>query len=238
MPFEFPAVSCSEQQSHPIHRIRSFIRRQGRATTGQKLALETLWEKYCLAPHTHYDFEHVFARKAPLIIEIGFGNGAALAQMAADHPDTNFIGIEVHRPGVGHLMMLLDQQGLNNVRIFHHDAIEILEQSIADCSISGVHLFFPDPWQKRRHHKRRIVKPSFIDLLKKKLITNGYFHAATDWENYAKDMLSVLSADTGLINQSLDKRFCERPDYRPLTKFEQRGLKLGHGVWDLIFRKP
>lgn len=217
-------------------RIRSFIRRQGRATTGQKQALDTLWTKYCLSPSDTFDPRQAFNRDAPLIIEIGFGNGESLATMAAMQPDMNFLGIEVHRPGVGHLMMLLEQQNINNVRIYHHDAIEILEQKVANHSIAGIHLFFPDPWQKRRHHKRRIVKDSFVALLKQKLTTGGYFHAATDWEHYAKDMLAVLSADSGLINTSASSDFCERPDHRPLTKFENRGLKLGHGVWDLIFR--
>ncbi len=218
-------------------RIKSFIRRQGRATTGQRLALENHWDTYCLSPEQALDLTAAFGRQAPLIIEIGFGNGASLAEMAAANPELNYLGIEVHRPGVGHLMMLLDERGISNVRIFHHDAIEILEQKIADHSVDGVHLFFPDPWQKRRHHKRRIVRPSFLELLNKKLKIGGYFHAATDWEHYAKDMLKTISADTGLQNASPTGDFCPRPDYRPLTKFENRGLGLGHGVWDLIFRK-
>ena len=157
--------------------------------------------------------------------------------MAAANPDLNYLGIEVHRPGVGHLLMLLEQHGINNVRIYHHDAIEILEQKIPDHGLAGVHLFFPDPWQKRRHHKRRIVRPAFVDLLNKKLQVGGYFHTATDWENYAKHMLGVLAEGQGLRNTSADNRFSPRPHYRPLTKFENRGLGLGHGVWDLIFRK-
>ncbi len=216
-------------------RIRSFIRRQGRATTGQRLALENLWEKYCLSPKHTPDIAAAFDSPAPLIVEIGFGNGSSLADMAEANPELNYLGIEVHRPGVGHLMMLLEQRGINNVRIFHHDAIEILEQKIQDHSLAGVHLFFPDPWQKRRHHKRRIVRPSFVELLEKKLQAGGYFHAATDWAHYAKDMLDILSAGSGLKNQSPSNDYCARPDYRPLTKFENRGLNLGHGVWDLIF---
>ncbi len=218
-------------------RIRSFIRRQGRATAGQKLALESLWDRYCLSPQQAYDYDEVFGRPAPLIVEIGFGNGSSLADMAEANPHLNYLGIEVHKPGVGHLMLLLEQRGITNVRIYHHDAIEILEQKIADHSLAGVHLFFPDPWQKRRHHKRRIVRPSFVDLLDKKLRVGGYFHAATDWEHYAKDMLGVLSAGAGLKNTSSGNNFCPRPEYRPLTKFENRGLNLGHGVWDLIFSK-
>jgi len=218
------------------YRIRSFIRRQGRATAAQKNALEFLWEKYCLDPTQHYDFKAVFGRIAPLIVEIGFGNGESLAKMAQQNPDYNYLGIEVHRPGVGHLMMLLEQQQLANVRLFHHDAIEILEQQIPDHSLTGVQLFFPDPWQKRCHHKRRIVKPSFVELLSKKLMLGGYFHAATDWEHYAKEMLSILSETDKLTNASHNNTYCERPAYRPLTKFEQRGIRLGHGVWDLIFK--
>lgn len=228
------------KQNPPIpesaYRIRSFIRRQGRATAAQKNALEFLWEKYCLDPTQCYDFKAVFGRTAPLIVEIGFGNGESLAKMAQQNPDYNYLGIEVHRPGVGHLMMLLEQQQLTNVRLFHHDAIEILEQQIPDHSLTGVQLFFPDPWQKRCHHKRRIVKPSFVELLSKKLEQGGYFHAATDWQHYAKEMLSILSETDKLTNASHNNTYCERPAYRPLTKFEQRGIRLGHGVWDLIFK--
>lgn len=218
-------------------RIKSFIRRQGRATAGQRLALESHWDKFCLSPDAEFVAEQAFGRQAPLIVEIGFGNGDSLAAMAEAHPDLNYLGIEVHRPGVGHLMMLLDQRGIGNVRIYHHDAIEILERRIADHSLAGLHLFFPDPWHKRRHHKRRIVRPIFVELLNKKLMLGGYFHAATDWKDYAHDMLTTLSADAGLKNASPTGDFCPRPDYRPLTKFENRGLKLGHGVWDLIFTK-
>jgi len=227
----------SEPKKIDPARIKSFIRRQGRATVGQKQALESHWDKYCLSPQSDFDAEQVFGRQAPLIVEIGFGNGDSLAAMAEANPQLNYLGIEVHRPGVGHLMMLLEQRGLSNVRIYHHDAIEILEQKIPDHSVAGVHLFFPDPWHKRRHHKRRIVRPSFLELLNKKLIQGGYFHAATDWHDYAKDMLATLSADAGLKNSSTTGDYCPRPDYRPLTKFENRGLRLGHGVWDLIFTK-
>ncbi len=218
-------------------RIRSFIRRQGRLTPGQELALDQHWPQYGLEPELDYDFSQVFGRQAPLIVEIGFGNGDSLAKMAAANPDHDYIGIEVHKPGVGHLLILLNEQGLTNVRVYCHDAIEILEQKIPDHSLAGLHLFFPDPWHKKKHHKRRIVRPSFVELLNKKLQVGGYFHAATDWQHYAESMLEVLSASESLENTSLSQDYCERPDYRPLTKFEQRGLRLGHGVWDLIFRK-
>ncbi|NJA04428.1 MULTISPECIES: tRNA (guanosine(46)-N7)-methyltransferase TrmB [Methylomonas] len=224
------------QKIDPAH-IKSFIRRQGRATAGQKLALESHWDKYCLSPDAEFNAEQIFGRSAPLIVEIGFGNGDSLAAMAEANPDLNYLGIEVHRPGVGHLMMLLEQRSIANVRIYHHDAIEILERKIPDRCVAGVHLFFPDPWHKRRHHKRRIVRPSFLALLNRKLATGAYFHAATDWREYAKDMLATLSADAGLNNASPTGDYCPRPDYRPLTKFENRGLRLGHGVWDLIFTK-
>lgn len=217
-------------------KIRSFIRRQGRLTPGQQLALDSHWDKYCLNPSVNTNFSEAFGRVAPIIVEIGFGNGDSLAKMAAEHPEQDYIGIEVHRPGVGHLLMLLEQQQLTNVRIYCHDAIEVLEQCIPDTTLAGVHLFFPDPWPKKKHHKRRIVNDHFIALLLDKLTVGGYFHAATDWEHYAQWMLERLARETRLTNISPSNTFCSRPDYRPLTKFEQRGLRLGHGVWDLIFR--
>jgi tRNA (guanine-N7-)-methyltransferase len=218
-------------------RIRSFVRRQGRITQAQQYALDHHWQRYCLDPQVDYDFADVFGRNAPLIVEIGFGNGDTLASMAAANPDIDYIGIEVHRAGVGHLMMLLEQRGLTNVRIYCHDAIEIIEQKIPDGALTGVHLFFPDPWHKKKHHKRRIVRPSFTTLLVNKLKVDGYFHAATDWQDYAEAMLLELSATADLHNASSTEDYCECPNYRPLTKFEQRGLRLGHGVWDLIFKK-
>lgn len=218
-------------------RIRSYIRRQGRATSGQKQALADHWHKYCLPAGQETDFIAEFGRQAPLVVEIGFGNGACLAELAAANPDVNYLGIEVHRPGVGHLLMLLAERDIHNVRICHHDAIEILEKWLPDHSLAGVHLFFPDPWHKRRHHKRRLVRPSFVALLERKLAAGGYFHAATDWQEYAQQMLNLLSLAPGLRNLGRDGGFCPRPAYRPLTKFENRGLGLGHGVWDLIFEK-
>jgi len=222
-------------QNHPP--IRSFVPRQGRATAGQKKAMEQLWDDYCLDSAQDFDCQQVFGRDAPLIIEIGFGNGSGLAEMAVANPDLNYLGIEVHRPGVAHLLLLLKKNAISNVKIYHNDAIEILQQKIPDNLVLGVHLFFPDPWQKRRHHKRRIVRPDFVNLLVKKLTPGGYFHAATDWQHYAEDMLRTLSANQNLANQSPTKQFCSRPDSRPLTKFEQRGLRQGHQVWDLVFKK-
>lgn len=218
-------------------RIRSFIRRQGRMTQGQQHALNHHWQKYGLDPGMNHDFAAIFGRHAPLLVEIGFGNGESLARMASENPDRDYIGIEVHRPGVGHLMMKLAESGLTNVRIFCHDAIDILEQRIEDQSLSGIHLFFPDPWPKKRHHKRRIVRPSFVKLVAQKLKPGGYFHAATDWQNYAESMLAELSAENGLVNASKTGDYCDRPAYRPLTKFERRGEGLGHAIRDLIFFK-
>jgi tRNA (guanine-N7-)-methyltransferase len=220
-----------------LPQIRSFIRRQGRITLAQEQALEKYSNKYCLDPIVDYDFKQVFGREAPLSIEIGFGNGDSLAHIAALNPDKDYIGIEVHRPGVGHLILKLEQNGINNVRIYCHDAIEIFEQRIIDSSLDAVHLFFPDPWPKKKHHKRRIVRSSFVEIIIKKLNSNGYFHAATDWEHYAETMLELLLANSGLVNTSTVGEFCDRPDYRTLTMFEKRGMQLGHGVWDLIFRK-
>ena len=218
-------------------RIKSFIRRIGRMTVAQKQALDTLWDKYRLDHEVTCNFTEVFERSAPIILEIGFGNGESLAKTAAQNPDKDYIGIEVHKPGVGNLLAQLERQSISNVRVFYHDAIEVLENCIPEHSLSAVHLFFPDPWHKRKHHKRRIVRPSFVHLIAQKLIAGGYFHAATDWQHYAKHMLKILNVADQFANQSSDQSYCPRPDYRPLTKFEQRGLRLGHGVWDLIFKR-
>lgn len=228
-------ASLADGQEVP--RIKSFIRRIGRMTTAQRQALESLWDKYSLDHEKICDFTMIFGRSAPVVLEIGFGNGESLAKTAEDNPDIDYIGIEVHRPGVGNLMAQLERKGICNVRVFYHDAIEVLEKCIPEHSLSAVHLFFPDPWHKRKHHKRRIVRPSFIKLIAAKLTHGGYFHAATDWQHYAQHMLKILSVAEQFDNQSAEKNFCPRPVYRPLTKFEQRGLRLGHGVWDLIFKR-
>lgn len=229
-------MAIPEKKAHP--QIKSYILRQGRATSGQQNAIDKVWDHYCLDPSKTYDYTKIFPRNAPIIVEIGFGNGSSLAEMANANPDINYLGFEVHRPGVGHLMLLLEEKEITNVKIYHFDAIEVLEQKIPDQLLAGVHLFFPDPWQKRKHHKRRIVRPSFVRLLNKKLKKDGYFHTATDWEHYAKEMVKIFSSSTnGLVNINEEGGFCPRPEYRPLTKFENRGLLLGHGVWDLIFKK-
>lgn len=218
-------------------RIKSFIRRIGRMTDAQRLALDTLWQEYCLDHELRCDFLDVFSRNAPVVLEIGFGNGESLVQTAESNPDKDYIGIEVHKPGVGNLLAQLERKRITNVKVYYHDAIEVLENCIPEGSLSAVHLFFPDPWHKRKHHKRRIVRPSFVNLIAQKLVVGGYFHAATDWQNYAQHILRVLAASTVFSNISPENDYCPRPDYRPLTKFEQRGLRLGHGVWDLIFKR-
>lgn len=219
-------------------RIRSFALRQGRLSQAQQNAIDNLWPKFGLEVADELlDFNEVFGREAPTIVEIGFGMGKSLAEMAEANPDQNYIGIEVHRPGVGALLKLIGEKGLTNIRIFNHDAIEVLEQRIPKDSLAGLYLFFPDPWHKKRHHKRRIVQPAFAQSIAKHLKPGGHFHMATDWEDYAEHMMEVMSAAENYRNTAGDKAYTPRPDYRPLTKFEQRGHRLGHGVWDLIFER-
>ncbi len=221
-------------------KIRSYVLREGRLTVGQERAFATLWPKFGIdfIPGQPIDLPKVFGNDHPVILEIGFGNGASLAQMAADNPEQNYLGIEVHGPGVGRLLLDIEGRGLTNLRVIRHDAAEVLESGIPAQSLDGIYLFFPDPWHKKRHHKRRILQPLFIQLLAKALRQGGVFHAATDWEHYAQQMMQVLStADDLFVNTAGLDNFTPRPDYRPVTKFEQRGERLGHGVWDLIFRR-
>lgn len=234
-----PAGSESPREAEPINRrpIRSFTLRQGRLTDGQQKALESLWPLYGLDSRQPLDKQTTFGRDAPLILEIGFGNGESLAQMAAAQPENDYLGIEVHRPGVGHLLLKIDERCLTNVRIYNDDAMEMLSRNIRDASLAGVNLFFPDPWPKKRHHKRRLVNPDFIKRVASKLERGGFFHAATDWEDYAQHMLSVLGACPELENREGGGAYAPRPDHRPLTKFESRGQRLGHGVWDLVYIK-
>ncbi|MDY6922054.1 MAG: tRNA (guanosine(46)-N7)-methyltransferase TrmB [Pseudomonadota bacterium] len=217
-------------------RVRSFVLRQGRMTEGQRRALETLWPQYGLElEQGPLDLPAVFGNNHPVILEIGFGNGASLLQMAAANPDFNYLGVEVHRPGVGKLINDAHRQAVANIRVFCADAVEVLERSITTGSLAGVQLFFPDPWHKKRHHKRRIVQPPFVELVRSRLQPGGRFHMATDWQPYAEHMLAVMSAAPGFRNQAGPGQYAPKPDYRPATKFEQRGERLGHGVWDLIF---
>jgi len=220
------------QQAH----IRSFVHRRGHITQGQKEALSTVREKWSI-PYAQslLDPQAAFGRVAPLILEIGFGMGETTEQIALARPGDNFLGVEVFEAGVGALLKRIEASGLNNVRIIQHDAVEVLQHMIAPDSLAGVHIYFPDPWPKKRHHKRRLIQPPLIALLASRMAPGAYLHCATDWEHYALQMLEVLSAEPALVNTS--DGFAPRPGYRPLTKFEQRGLRLGHGVWDLIFRK-
>jgi tRNA (guanine-N7-)-methyltransferase len=222
----------------PLRRsIRSFVVRAGRMGTGQVKALAELGPRFVLpyaaAP---LDARAAFGRDAPLVLEIGFGMGDATAAIAAALPDTDFLGVEVHPPGVGALLKHIGERGLANVRIVQHDAVEVLQHMIAPGSLAGVHVFFPDPWHKKRHHKRRLVQPPFVHEVALRLAAGGYVHCATDWQPYAERMLAVLSAEPLLANTAADG-YAPRPAYRPLTKFESRGLRLGHGVWDLVFRR-
>lgn len=222
----------------PHRAIKSFVLRQGRVTKAQEEALTNLWPVFGIEPSdTPLDFPTLFGRVAPVTLEIGFGNGDSLAQMAAAAPERDFIGIEVHTPGVGHLLKLIGDQGLHNVRVMNTDAVEILQQRIPAHSLDRVQLFFPDPWHKKKHHKRRIVQLPFVGLLASRLQTGGVFHMATDWENYAEYMAEVMQTSPDFVNLASEPPYSPRPDTRPLTKFENRGLKLGHGVWDLLYQK-
>lgn len=224
---------------HPEkRRIKSFVLRQGRLSASQQNAIDSLWPSVGLElDEQQLNFETLFGRTAPTIIEIGFGMGASLAEMAERHPENNYIGIEVHRPGVGALLKLVEAKQLTNIRVFNADAINVLDQKIPKNSLDAVYLFFPDPWHKSKHKKRRIVQAEFANKIAEHLKPNGQFHMATDWEDYAEHMMGVMSACKAFKNLSGEGQFTPRPSHRPLTKFEQRGQKLGHGVWDLVFIK-
>jgi tRNA (guanine-N7-)-methyltransferase len=223
-------------QANRRQTIRSFVLRAGRMGSGQQKALDELGPQFVLPYRPEpLDLIAAFQRQAPKILEIGFGMGGATAEIAHAHPENDYLGIEVHTPGVGALLKQIGERKLSNLRIIQHDAVEVLQHMIADASLDGIHIYFPDPWHKSKHHKRRLIQPGLVALLAQKLKPGGYLHLATDWQNYAEQMLEVLSNETALINTATD--YAPRPDYRPLTKFEQRGLRLGHGVWDLLFRR-
>ncbi|HPY41872.1 MAG TPA: tRNA (guanosine(46)-N7)-methyltransferase TrmB, partial [Thiolinea sp.] len=219
------------EANHP-RQIKSFVLRQGRLTKGQEAALETGWPRYGLEEAKGLlDFQAIFANQAPVILEIGFGNGESLAQMAVASPDHNFLGIEVHTPGVGHLLHLIEKHQLNNMRVMNTDAVEIIQQRIPAASLARVQIYFPDPWHKKRHNKRRIIQSDFVSLLATRLKTGGLLHLATDWQDYAESMAEVLQASQDFVSLNPNgEPFSPRPDFRPLTKFEQRGLRLGMGV--------
>jgi tRNA (guanine-N7-)-methyltransferase len=232
----------SEEITPILRRIRSFVKREGRLTIGQERALDELFPVYGLVlQNSPLNLDDVFTRSSTIsttrILEIGFGNGTSLAAMAASNPEHDYIGIEVHSPGVGNLLQQIESQELKNIRVMNDDAVEVLKTTIPDASLDAVYLFFADPWHKTRHHKRRIVQEEFVQLLRKKLKVGGVFHMATDWQPYARHMMWVMSVAEGYENIAGQDQYFPRPDYRPLTKFEQRGQRLGHGVWDLIFKK-
>ena len=217
-------------------RIRSFVTRAGRLSVAQARAIEEFGPRYCL-PYAKelLNFEQTFGRHAPTVLEIGFGMGETTATIAGGLPHIDFIGVEVHTPGVGSLLKLIGERGLPNLRLIQHDAFEVVTNMIAPASLAGVHVFFPDPWHKVRHNKRRLIQPPFVALLASRIAPGGYLHCATDWQEYAEQMLAVLAAEPSLQNTAAD--YAPRPDYRPVTKFERRGLRLGHGVWDVLFEK-
>lgn len=228
-------VSAEADVAHP-RRIRSFVRRAGRTSDAQRRAFETLGPRFLLPYAAEpLDWDAAFGRSAPRILEIGCGMGETTAHIAGLRTSDDFLGVEVHEPGVGALLKRIGEQSLSNLRLIQHDAVEVVEHMLGPASLDGVHIFFPDPWHKKRHHKRRLIQPPFVALLASRLKPGGYLHCATDWQEYAEQMLEVLSAEPALQNTVAG--YAERPAYRPVTKFEQRGVRLGHGVWDLVFRK-
>ncbi len=216
--------------------IRSFVLRQGRVSPAQQRSLDNLMPRFGIVYAAQLlDLDASFGRTAPKILEIGFGMGEPTAHIALHHPHNDYLALEVHPPGVGSLLKQIDEQQLGNIRIIQHDAVEVIRDMLQDESLDGVHIFFPDPWHKARHNKRRLIQTPFVAQLVKKIKSGGYIHVATDWQDYAEQVLAVLSAEPALQNTAAD--YAEKPAYRPLTKFENRGLKLGHGVWDLVFKK-
>ncbi|MBS9404640.1 tRNA (guanosine(46)-N7)-methyltransferase TrmB [Halomonas sp. TRM85114] len=237
-----PASAGPEWPDAPLHRrgIKSYVLRAGRMTQAQSRGLEEVWPRLGLTlAEGRQDLDALFGRQAPRVVEIGFGMGASLVEQAERHPDTDFIGIEVHAPGVGKLLDEADKHGLTNLRVYREDALAVLEQCLPEASLDTLQLFFPDPWPKKKHHKRRIVQPAFIELIRTRLKIGGTLHMATDWEAYAEWMAEVLGAAPGYANttDSAMSSCVPRPEFRPLTKFEARGERLGHGVWDLIYRR-
>ncbi len=231
-----PTDANKPPHSPPLRPIKTFVLRAGRMGPGQSRAFDLYGPRF-LVPYlpARLDMGAAFGRDAPLILEIGFGMGDATAAIALARAQDNFLCCEVHAPGVGALLKRCGEQGIDNIRIVQHDAVQVLENMLVPEQLDGVHIFFPDPWHKARHHKRRLIQPAFVSRLLTRLKPGGYLHCATDWQPYAEQMLQVLSAEPGLINTAAD--YAPKPDYRPLTKFEHRGLKLGHGVWDLVFQR-
>jgi tRNA (guanine-N7-)-methyltransferase len=231
-------IEEAEKEGKYIRKVRSFVKREGRLTKGQASALEKFWPTMGLNhPDGMIDFASLFNNNNPIVLEIGFGMGKSLVDMAKNAPELNFVGVEVHRPGVGACISLAQDEGVDNLKLFEHDAIEVLADCIPDCSLTTVQLFFPDPWHKKKHHKRRIVSLEFVETIRQKLKVDGVFHMATDWENYAECMIEDMNSAPGYENLAIEGDFVPRPDSRPLTKFENRGNNLGHGVWDIQFKR-
>jgi tRNA (guanine-N7-)-methyltransferase len=231
-------IEEAEKEGKYIRKVRSFVKREGRLTKGQASALEQFWATMGLNHQDGMiDFAHLFNNSNPIVLEIGFGMGKSLVEMAKNAPELNFVGVEVHRPGVGACISLAKDEGVDNLKVFEHDAIEVLADCIPDNSLTTVQLFFPDPWHKKKHHKRRIVSLEFVETIRQKLKVDGVFHMATDWENYAECMIEDMNSAPGYENLSNEGDFVPRPDSRPLTKFENRGNNLGHGVWDIQFKR-
>ena len=217
--------------------IRSFVLRKGKMTTGQKKAVEELMPVFAFNPSSKIDFSELYGNNNPVWLDIGFGNGESIIHAAQKYPAINFLGIEVHLPGVGHLLMAIDELQLNNVRIIRNDAVDMLNLFIQDQSLSAIHIYFPDPWHKKRHHKRRLLNQDFLDLIKNKLTTGGRLHYASDWQPYALEVQALFAENAWLQNQQPDNGFAPRPEWRPVTKFERRGQRLEHGTYDLIMQK-
>lgn len=233
-----PESPESEDPHQALRRVRSFVRREGRLTPAQAHALQELWPRYGLelAPEP-LDLDAVFGRQAPRVLEIGFGDGEGLLETASAHPERDYLGIEVHRPGVGRLLRGVESGQIPNVRAWCADAVEVLDTQLCDASLDAVHVFFPDPWPKKRHHKRRLIQPAFAQLVRRRLKIGGLLHSATDWGDYAEHMRDVLEAADGFENALGAGQFAPRPGDRPLSKFERRGQALGHPVWDLLYRR-
>lgn len=229
----------SNDSIYPKRQIVSFCRREGRITQARKEGVKTLWPLYGLdlKDDNLLDWKLIFGREAPITLEIGFGDGRSFLQTAAEHPERDFVGIDVYKAGVAALISKIHAQKLSNVRLFCEDAVAVLAKKTPDNSLEKVQIFFPDPWPKKKHHKRRLIQSDFVDLAAQKLAPNGILHLATDWEHYALHMMQVLSGSLAFENTAGVDKFCERPAFRPYTKYEQRGLGLGHKTWDLIFKK-
>ncbi|NDW21984.1 tRNA (guanosine(46)-N7)-methyltransferase TrmB [Alteromonas hispanica] len=235
---QFKSQAEAEAAGVYISKVKSYVKREGRLTKGQEKALEEHWPTMGIEYRNEtISLVEAFERDAPVVLEIGFGMGKSLVEMAAAAPEKNFIGIEVHKPGVGACLGDAGELGLSNLRVMEHDAVEVLKNMLPDESLSRLQLFFPDPWHKKRHHKRRIVQAEFVELIRTKLAIGGHLHMATDWEPYAQHMAEVVNNNSAYTNTAAEGDYVPRPDYRPITKFETRGQKLGHGVWDLIYER-